>query len=140
MTLVSFLLISLIIATITITGISSTLSCYVCGGYGCLAVEEYEQECANNKTTHCFYMTANNTDMARGCYEKEDPYFKECEEHIMNTCDKCNSTLCNDQDPYNNDTLTCYKCYPPSADCRDPVFIANNVRPCRQFMYTDRPR
>lgn len=140
MTLVTFLLISLVvIATITITGIN-TLSCFECSGDDCFPIEQNIVDCANNATSRCFYLTGNNTDMIRGCYEEDDPNFKECQEHILNTCERCNTSLCNDQPPANDETLACYTCFPASDLCRDPLFMEHNVKPCRAFMYTDKPR
>lgn len=115
------------------------LSCYVCAGYDCLAQPQFIQQCVSPSTSDCFYVTANNTELYRGCYEDQNPHKWLCQEHILNKCTTCNTSLCNDQPAYRPETLSCYKCSPPSAQCRDPVHMAHHFQPCRPFLFTDLP-
>lgn len=139
MTKAIILLISFIILTIIVVETSS-FSCYVCNGVDCLPNEGNIRECKNEATNKCFYLTGNNTNMVRGCFEEQDKNYPNCWEHLVNTCNTCNTTLCNNNPPTQNNTVVCFQCAPSSPRCRDPVLREHNMRPCRRFMYTDRPR
>lgn len=115
------------------------LSCYTCAGHACLAREEFQKQCASDATTECFYFTANNTEMYRGCYEKSQEYYGLCEDHILNTCVLCNTTLCNDKPAYNPNIIACYQCSPSHAKCRDTEIRRHHYKPCKPSLFTDRP-
>lgn len=115
------------------------LSCYVCSGYDCLAQPRFIKGCASPETTECFIVTANNTEIIRGCFEAADPFKWLCDDHIFNKCIVCNTKLCNDQPPTRPETIACYKCSPPSARCRSELLRKIHFKLCRPFLYTDMP-
>lgn len=133
------LIIFLFLISCVSLSVHARVTCYQCRGYDCLPRETSTRRCRKKATNTCYYISVNNTELIRGCYEDGDPHKWICEDHYYNSCILCNSSLCNDYPVYNPNLIPCHFCNPAQSRCRNTDLLAFNVKLCRPSLYPDRP-